>query len=64
MFNKFFADAIDGLNEEDIQDNLCFAYNLKDMELPQFGKKNREILDTDAFEFKTHASEASKGIVK
>lgn len=48
-FNEFFADTIDGLSEENIQDNLYFAYQLKDIELPQFGKKNREIVDIDQF---------------
>ena len=48
-FHKFFADAIDGLSLDNIQDHLYFAYQLKDIELPQFGKKNREILDIDAF---------------
>ena len=63
-FNRFFADAIDGLSPDNIQDNLYFAYQLKDIELPQFGKKNREILDIDAFEHQTHVSDTSKGIVK
>ena len=48
-FNRFFADAIDGLSQDNIKDNLYFAYQLKDIELPQFGKKNREILDIDEF---------------
>jgi len=63
-FNQFFADAIDGLSLDNIQDNSYFAYQLKDIELPQFGKKNREILDIDAFQHQTHVSDTSKGIVK
>tara|TARA_B110000285_G_C14979357_1_gene540551 strand:+ start:273 stop:602 length:330 start_codon:yes stop_codon:yes gene_type:complete len=49
VFNRFFADATDGLSEDNVQDNLYLAYQLKDIELPQFGKKNREILDIDEF---------------
>ena len=48
-FNSFFADGIDGLNRENMKDNLYFAYILKDIELPQFSNKHREVLDSGAF---------------